>query len=112
MKNYLIKTNHSIHKYDYDQGELEFINEYQMSETILAETPKKALEKYIDKVLGFSFDVDEIESDENIYFDVLVDYNNFQASTYDVELWKKGEQTLYNDCVYVKIYELNEINFI
>lgn len=111
MKNFLIHSDHTIHKTDYDRGELDFINEYQLKQFINAENPKEAVFKFINNVLCYSFDIDELELDEfqNFSFDILVDQENYQASIEDVELWKKDECTLYNDYIILKIYELTEI---
>lgn len=111
MKNYLIYSDHTVHKYDYEFGERDFVNEYELKEFIKAENQKEAIFKFINNVLCYSFDVDELELNEygNFSFDILVDAENYQASIEDVEEWKKGECTLYNDYVSLKIYELNQI---
>lgn len=111
MKKYLIHADNTIHKFDYELGELDFINEYQIKEFIDAETPKDAISRFVKNGLCYSFDIDEMETDEfgNFYFDILTDENNYQASIEDLELWKKGEYTLFNDYVRLKIYELSQI---
>jgi hypothetical protein len=108
-KKYYIKTWHDVQEYSHEDGELDHVNAYDMSDIIKANDPKEAIDKYINKVLGYMFDVDEIEVDESIYFDVLVDKNNMQASPQQVEAWKDGKIKLYNDYVNMEIYELNQI---
>lgn len=111
MENFLIHSDHTIHKYDYECGELDFINEYQLKEFIEAENAKDAIFKFINNVLCYSFDVDEIELNEygNFYFDILVDANYYQASIENVEEWKRDECILYNNYISLNIYKLNQI---
>jgi hypothetical protein len=110
MKNYYIKTWHDVHEYSYEDGELNHANDYIMSEIIRANDPKEAIDNYINKILGYMYDVDSIENEEEtIYFDVLVDKNNMQATTEQVMAWKQGKIKLYNDYVNMEIYELNQI---
>lgn len=109
MKNYYIKTWHEVHEDSFENGELDHVNSYNMSDIIKANDPKEAIDQYINKVLGYTYDVDEIQVDESIYFDVLVDKNNMQASVDQVEAWTKGKTKLYNDYVIIEIHELNQI---
>jgi hypothetical protein len=111
MENFLIHSDHTIHKYDYECGELDFINEYQLKEFVKAENAKDALFKFVNNVLCYSIDIDEIELNEygNFSFDILIDAENEQASIENVEEWKKGECILYNDYISLNIYQLNKI---
>ena len=109
IKKYYIKTWHDIHEYDYNDGELDHVNNYDMSEIIKADNPKDAVDIYIRKVLGYMYDVDEIELDESIYFDVIVDKECMQASTNQIDNWKQGKLKLYSDYVNMEIYHLNQI---
>lgn len=111
MEKYLIYSNHSIHKFDYEEGEKDFVNEYELKEFIQAENPKEAICKYLDEVLFYSIDTNEIDLGNSFCFsfDILVDANNCQANIGEIEYWKKGLLSLYNDYVTLKIYELNLI---
>lgn len=111
MKKYLIYSNHYIHKFDYEIGEQDFVNEYELKELIKADNPKVAICKYLDEVLFYSINSNEIDlgNFSCFSFDILVDANNCQANIGEIENWKKGLLPLYNDYVTIKIFELNQI---
>lgn len=115
MKNYIIKTNHEIEKDEYKNGLTDYVNSYNLEEKIQAETPREAIEKYFDNVLYYNFTFEnayifhlEGDGDEKnvLAYDTLVDEESFEATESQKELWKKGEKTLYNNRIYLKIYEL------
>lgn len=109
-KKYYIKSWHDVHEYSYKDGELNNVNNYNMSDIINADNPKDAIDKYISKILGYMYDIDNIENEgEMIYFDMLVDSDNMQATNEQVQAWKQSKVKLYNDCVSIEIYELNKI---
>lgn len=114
MKNYIIKTSHEIEKDEYNNGITDYVNSYNLEEKIQAETPREAIEKYFSSFLHYDFTfenaymVNEEDEDKNtLFYDVLVDEESFEATESQKELWKKGEKTLYNNRIYLKIYELN-----
>ena len=116
MKKYIIKTNHEIEKDEYNNGLTDYVNSYNLEEKIQAETPREAIQEYFDKYLYYSFDFknayifhleDDSEEKNVLCYDTLVDDESFEATESQKELWKKGEKTLYNNRIYLKIYELN-----
>lgn len=112
LQEYYIKSFHTVSEYGYNEGELNFYNDYTIKEIIKAENVVSAIEKYINKILGYEFDIQEIEQDEELgfYYDILVNKKNLQASCNEVENWKKGKLKLYNDYINFKVYELKQIN--
>ena len=111
-KDYLIKTYIDIYKTSYKEGELENVNGWKHRGFITAESPKEALNIFIENELYFD-NVDIYQDDEvGIYADVLVDEDNNQAGANAVERWKKGEITLYNANILFRIHELKEIKSI
>lgn len=110
MKKYYIESEHNIYLDSYKLGELEFINSYDIKEFIFTDNPKKAIEKFIDLVLYYSIDIDEIDIEEgNFQFCILVDEDNLQATIEQIELWKNEQIKLYSNVINLKIHELNQI---
>jgi hypothetical protein len=88
LKKYYIESDHHINIDSYEKGELNNVNYYKMDSIILAENEKLAIEKYSSKILGFDIDFDNLDIDEetgNIWGNILVDKDNFQASIEQVE---------------------------
>lgn len=112
LKKYYIASNHDINIDSYEKGELDSVNWYKMESIILAENEKLAVEKYASKILCFDIDFNNLDIDDetgNIWGNILVDKDNYQASVFDVEKWKLDEIVLYSDIFSIKIYELNQL---
>ena len=116
MKNYIIKTSHEIEIDEFNEGLTNLVNTYNLEEKIQAETPREAIEKYFSSFLYYDFTFEnayifhlEGDGDEKnvLAYDTLVDEEKIEATESQKELWKKGEKTLYNNRIYLKIYELN-----
>lgn len=115
MKKYIIKTNHEIEKDEYNNGLTDYVNNYNLEEKIQAETPREAIQEYFDKYLYYNFTFEnayifhlEGDGDEKnvLCYDVFVDEESQEVDENDKILWEKGEKTLYNNRIYLKIYEL------
>lgn len=111
MKTFFISSRHEIFADDYNEGELNYVNSYDMNSFINAENPKQAIEKYFETVLcyDFSFEGSYFE-DGCLNYDVLVDADNLQATEKEKELWKQGKKTLYCDNISLEVNELIKIN--
>ena len=112
LKKYYIESDHHINIDSYEKGELNNVNYYKMDSIILAENEKLAIEKYSSKILGFDIDFDNLDIDVetgNIWANILVDKDNFQASIEQVEKWKLDKIILYSDIFNIRIYELNQL---
>jgi hypothetical protein len=116
MRTYFIKTNHEIEIDEFNEGLTNLVNTYNLEDKIQAETPREAIEKYFSSVLYYSFDfqnayIFHLEGDgeeKNVLcYDVFVDEESQEVDENDKILWEKGEKTLYNNRIYLKIYELN-----
>ncbi len=115
MKNYIIKTSHEIDIHSYNEGQGKNVNYYQEESQIKARTPREAITQYFENVLYYTFEFDNAyiiheeeggENENTLFYDVLVDDESIEASQNQIELWKKGEKTLYNNRIYLSIYEL------
>lgn len=118
MKNYIIKTSHEIEIDEYNNGLTDYVNSYNLDAQIEAETPREAIEKYFENNLYYSFTFenayishleDDSEEKNVLCYDTLVDEESQEVDENDKILWEKGEKTLYNNRIYLKIYELNPV---
>ena len=113
MKNYIIKTSHEIEIDEFNEGLTNLVNTYNLEEKIQAETPRKAIEKYFNTFLYYDFNFEnayifDLDGEEKnvLCYDVFVDEESQEVDENDKILWEKGEKTLYNNRIYLKIYEL------
>jgi len=118
MRNFKIISNHTVSVDNYNEGEQENVNNYSLNATIKAENPRKAIELYFENELFYKFNFEnsfipheeEDEAEENILiYDVLVDFDNEEASERRINSWKKGKETLYNNNIFITIFELNSV---
>ena len=110
MKTFKIESSHSVYMDDYEQGEGAQVNSYEMDGIIKAETPVQAIEKYMETVVGYDFDItDSLIEDNTVFYSALVDGSNIEASDSQKESWKQGKCILYTDQFSIIIYELNRI---
>lgn len=110
MKNFLIKSTHEVFVDDYEKGELEAVNFYNLEEQILEDTPKAAIAKYCNNLLNLNIDFELAELDKEqphrISYSALVDEDNIPASKSLIEQWKAGEIKLFCNYIDISIYEL------
>jgi hypothetical protein len=113
MKTYIIKTSHEIEIDTYKDGLTNYANSYSLKSEIKAATPREAVQKYFDEYLYYNFDIksayilheeEENEATNVLFYDVLVDEENNEATEKQRELWKKDKLTLYNNRIYLEIF--------
>ena len=118
MKTYFIKTNHEVFIDKFNEGELDFVNAYNIEAKIKAENPREAIKKYFENELYYKFDFEntyiphaeeETEEKNTLHYTVLVDVDNSEASVQEVEEWKEDKLTLYSNNIFLTIYELNAV---
>ena len=108
MKRYYIESNHDVYKDSYNEGETENINYYNLKSIVQAKNPKEAIKQYFDKELCYSFNIDNSDTDDDgvLYYSVLVDVDNCEATTKDIEQWKQDKKVLYSNNITLSIFEL------
>ena len=111
MKRFFISSTHEVFVDDYNEGELNNVNDYNLNSFINAEDPRQAIEKYFDTVLGydFSFELSDFE-DGYLNYSVLVDEDDLQATETEKVFWRNGKKTLYCNNIRLKVGELIKIN--
>ena len=112
MKKYYIESIHTIYVDSYKDGELDYVNQYDLNRIIRAENAKKAIELYFEKELYFDLpDTNEMDFYDNSFiWSILCDSENNQATKKDIQLWKMGKKKLYNNNMDIKIHELIQIS--
>lgn len=111
MKRFFISSTHEIFVDDYNEGELNNVNNYDLNSFINAENPKQAIKQYFDTVLGYDFTFENSNFEDGyLNYSVLVDADNLQATEKEKELWKRGKKTLYCDNISLEVSELIKIN--
>lgn len=118
MKTYIIKTSHEIEKDSYNDGLISHVNCYNLEQQIKATTAREAIQNYFENYLYYTFDFkaayilheeEENEAENILFYDVLVDEENNEATEKEIEIWKKDKLTLYNNRIHLSIYELTKI---
>lgn len=113
MKTYNILSFHSVHVDDYEQGELEHVQDYEVKAEVTADTAKEAIQKYIESVLYMRFEPETLyidKSEDVIHYDAIVDNDNHDITESDREQWKKGEFKAYSNRFELQIYEVVKID--
>jgi hypothetical protein len=117
-KKYEICSNHDVYEDSYEEGELNAVNTYDMRETIYAEDPMKAIEKYFGTVLNRSIDVAAgavaavmdcglIDEDgRTFYYSYAENKYGEEPSEEETASWKEGKTILYSNNVSITISEL------
>ena len=112
MKTFKIRSAHDIYIDDYEQGELDRVNGYTVTNEVEANDVWEAIEKYFETTLYYDFKKDNSsKSDEvenELHYSVLVDVENLEASENQIEKWKQGEEKLYSNNITITVYEIIE----
>jgi hypothetical protein len=113
MNEYLIRSYHSIYEDSYNDGELDWVNGYELSSFIKADNPANAVQQYIENKLYYKFNSRAFcEDDEqsNVgHYNVLVDEDNGEATDSEYELWKQGKMQLYSDNIRIEVYMITPV---
>jgi hypothetical protein len=115
MKTYEVTTTHTVYIDDYVNGEVDQVNHYQQTSKQKANSPREAIENHFNNTLYLPFNFDRAEPNENneiLHWSNLVDENNEQPTTGDIERWKNGTRELYANNIQIAIKELTTIKFI
>ena len=112
MKTFKIYSAHDVYIDDYEQGELDRVNGYTVTNEVEANDAWEAIEKYFETTLYYDFKKDNAsKSDEvenELHYSVLVDVENLEASEKDVQLWKRNLKKLYSNNITITVYEIIE----
>lgn len=113
MKTYKITSLHNVYINNFNEGEEENVNNYDISQIIKAKSLKKAIKKYVDEVLSYSFKFKNAQIDEDqkcIFYSNLVDSENIEISS-DEKIykdWQKNKVNLYANNYSIYAQELKE----
>lgn len=109
MKTFLIECAHDIYVDNYENVELDNVNNFYTNGKYSAGNVYEAIEKHLYS-LGYDFNKDFCQLDEEqtnvVFYSVLVDVENYQASNYDILAWKKNKLDLYSNNMTFYVYEV------
>ena len=107
MEKYKITSFHDVVVDDYENGEGETANFYVLDKIINANTPFEAVKQYFEDFLYFGFNVgNAIVEQTDLFYSVLVDEDNSEASIEQQNLWKDGKLKLYANNIRVMCEKL------
>ena len=110
MKTFKIRSAHDIYIDDYEQGELDRVNGYTVTNEVEANDVWEAIEKYFETTLYYNFKKDNSsKSDEvenELHYSVLVDVEKLEANERQIEKWKQGKEKLYSNNITITVYEI------
>ena len=97
----------------YEHGELEHVNAFSFDKVEFEVVDKDDIETALDKYfnnLGYDFNyTDDGWIEPNIYsYHVLVDADNCEADSKEIELWKQDKMKLYSSLITVSIDVVSE----
>ncbi len=109
MKKYYITSLTTVYQDHFEEGEGDYVNEFEAHSVIEGETALDAVKTYFDRSLLFSFDEKLAEiKDSLVRYSNMVDVDNSEVFPTDkiYEDFKKGKATLYSAYTDINIYEL------
>lgn len=113
MKKFRIVSWHEIFIDDYEQGEKDYINSFDLSGIYEADNCKDAVNMHLSEH-GYNLGLENCEVNEEsneLQTSCLVDEDNMQPSTHDLELWKQGKKVLFVDYINIQVEELIRVTF-
>lgn len=116
MNSYQISSYHEIYEDNYEAGELDRVNSYDIGPWVVkADGPLEAIAKYYNDHLHREFKpknvmLDEDELTNTIYDSSLEDESGLKPSEYELEEWKEGRMKLYANNATIYVHELVEVD--
>ena len=102
---YYIEALTTVHEDNYEQGELDYIQEYMTEDIETAETEKQAVHNFVNKHLYQSIDHYEPLAYE---YNILVDKDNIQLTPTEIKKWREGDMIAYNSHTQLRVYKMIE----
>ncbi|MFY8248277.1 MAG: hypothetical protein ACOVJ5_01090 [Gloeomargaritales cyanobacterium] len=112
MKKFRVTTEHTVYIDSYENGEGKQVNSYDLNSTQRAETIREAIQNHFNNTVYLPFDFDKAEISEDktvIFWSCLVDEENEEPYTHDLEEWKQGKKELYVNNIIVSIEEIKPL---
>ena len=111
MKKYKVISIHDIHEDYYTEGQGKLIASFNLNSEQNANSPVEAIEKHFNS-FGYKFEDKLAQFDVNVcHYGFMVDEDNAEASTQELEQFKNGSKKLYADNTTIQIYEMNLVIF-
>lgn len=113
-KTFLIKSINSVFIDNYEEGEGDMVNEYNIKGEISAESAESALMLFVENNLLFNYDKENLQVDDlcGAVYSTLVNNKNQEATERDITEWRKGEVKLYSHYSKIEVFELVKVDII
>ena len=115
LNTYKVTSLHEVSIDSYTEGETGYVNFYELSSEIKAESWKDAIKKYFNEYLCFKFDIEHSYIDEdanNLQYSNLVNSDNMEASENEIKIWKENKLTLYSNNTIITVGQIIKIDLI
>ena len=115
LNTYKVTSLHDVSIDSYTEGETGYVNFYELSSEIKAESWKDAIKKYFNEHLCFNFDIEHSYIDEdanNLHYSNLVNADNIEASESEIKAWKENKLTLYSNNTFTTVEQIITIDLI
>lgn len=115
MKRYQISSYHEVHEDNYEEGELDRVNSYEIGPwTIKADTPMEAIAKYYNSYLPREFKPEyamlDDEQANTLYDSFLEDEAGLKPSEDELVEWREGRMKLYSNNATIFVHELTPVD--
>mgnify|MGYP003508894439 CR=1 FL=1 len=114
MKQFKVTTNHTVHIDSYEQGEGKQVNFYTIDSVIKTDNIQLAVENHFNNVVYLPFQYSNADYNEDktvMFWSCLVDADNSEPNTSEIEAWKKGEEELYSNNIDIMVSEIVPLTF-
>lgn len=113
-KTFFIKSFNSVFIDNYEEGEGDMVNEYNIKGEISAESAESALMLFVENNLNFNYDKENLQVDDvcGAVYTTLVDNENYEASEEEIKEWRNGKIELYAHYSHIKIFELVKVDIL
>jgi len=115
MNRYQISSYHEIYEDNYEEGEFDQVNSYDIGPWVIkADTPMEAIAKYYNDYLHREFKPEYVTSDDEqantLYDSFLEDESGLKPTEYERNEWKEGRMKLYANNATIFVHELTPVD--
>jgi len=113
-KQFKVTTHHIVFIDSYEQGEGKQVNFYTLDSIIKTDNIQLAVENHFKNTVYLPFEFNKADKNEDntvMYWSNLVDADNSEPNTSEIEAWKKGQEELYSNNIEIMVSEIVPLKF-
>lgn len=108
MKTFKVVNFVEVYIDNYETGEGDLANHYELISEIKAKTPIEAIQEFFLTVLFYTLDLEHSTIDDNVFhYSNLVGVDSCEATDMEIERWKNGNLTLWSANSHISVYEVS-----